>query len=73
VNIPEYEYTIEQCDVPEVRRGVLREYQQFRRKCLEYLRGDADTSVMNRYTAWLGIPPRFARSTKRVALSRIAR
>ena len=47
VNILEYEYTIEQCNVPDVRSCVLREYRQFRRKCLEYLRGDADTPVMN--------------------------
>jgi len=26
---------------------VLSEYRLFRRKCLEYLRGDTDTSVMN--------------------------
>lgn len=47
VNIPEYDYTIEQCDVPKVRRTVLGEYRLFRRKCLTYLHGDADTSVMN--------------------------
>jgi hypothetical protein len=47
VNIPDYAYTGEQCDVPEVRRAVLGEYRLFRRKCLTYLRGDADTSVMN--------------------------
>ena len=42
VTIPPYEYLIEQCDVPEVRRGALNEYRQFRHKCLEYLRGDAN-------------------------------
>lgn len=47
MTIPEYEYTVEQCDVPKVRRAVLGEYRQFRRKCLEYLRDDVDTSVMN--------------------------
>jgi hypothetical protein len=47
VSIPQYEYTVEQCDVPKVRRGALREYRQFRRKCLEYLRDDTNTSVMN--------------------------
>jgi hypothetical protein len=47
VSIPDYEYTVEQCDVPEVRRGALAEYRAFRRKCLECLRGDSDTSVMN--------------------------
>jgi hypothetical protein len=45
--IPEYEYTLEQCDVPKVRRNALKEYRAFRRRCLEYLRGDADSSVMN--------------------------
>jgi len=47
VQIPDYTYTLEQCDVPEVRRAVLGEYRLFRRKCLTYLHGDADTSVMN--------------------------
>lgn len=47
MGIPEYEYSVEECDVPEVRRGSLRAYRAFRRKCLEYLRGDVDTSVMN--------------------------
>jgi len=47
VQIPDYTYTLEQCDVPEVRRPVLGEYRLFRRKCLTYLHGDADTSVMN--------------------------
>lgn len=47
MSIPEYEYSPEQCDVPEVRRNALIEYREFRRKCLEYLRGDADSSVMN--------------------------
>lgn len=41
-----YEYTIEQCDVPEVRRGNLAEYRKFRTTCLDYLRGDRDTSVI---------------------------
>lgn len=47
MNIPEYAYTIEQCDVPQVRQAALNEYRLFRRKCLTYLHGDADTSVMN--------------------------
>jgi len=47
VQIPDYTYTLEQCDVPEVRRAVLGEYRRFRHKCLTYLHGDADTSVMN--------------------------
>lgn len=47
MSIPEYEYRVEDCDVPEVRRDSLREYRDFRRKCLEYMRGPADTSVMN--------------------------
>ncbi len=45
--IPDYEYTVEQCDVPAVRRAALTEYRAFRRKCLEYMRGQSDTSVMN--------------------------
>jgi hypothetical protein len=47
LSIPEYEYSLEDCDVPEVRRAALGEYRTFRRKCLEYMRGVADTSVMN--------------------------
>jgi hypothetical protein len=45
--IADYEYTIEQCDVPEARRGALHEFRVFRRKCLEYMRGDSETSVVN--------------------------
>jgi hypothetical protein len=45
--IAPYEYPVEQCDVPEVRRGALKQYRDFRLKCLEYLRGEADSSVMN--------------------------
>jgi hypothetical protein len=44
---PEYEYSLEQCDVPQVRRPVLNEYRLFRCMCLEYLQGDSDTSVMH--------------------------
>lgn len=47
MQIPDYTYTLEQCDVPAVRRAVLSEYRLFRRKCLTYLHGDTDTSVMN--------------------------
>lgn len=47
MSIPEYEYSLEQCDVPEVRRASLDKYRTFRRKCLDYMRGAADTSVMN--------------------------
>lgn len=45
--IDDYEYPLEQCDVPEVRRASLAEYRVFRRKCLEYMRGNTSTSVMN--------------------------
>jgi len=47
MTIAPYEYAVERCDVPEARRGCLREYREFRRRCLEYLRGAADTSVMD--------------------------
>jgi hypothetical protein len=47
LSIPEYEYPVEECDVPGVRQAALDEYRTFRRKCLEYMRGTADTSVMN--------------------------
>lgn len=45
--IPPYEYEVEQCDVPEVRRKSLAEYRTFRRRCLDYMRGERPTSVMN--------------------------
>jgi hypothetical protein len=47
MGISDYEYPLEQCDVPAVRRNALQEYRKFRHRCLEYLRGDADSSVMN--------------------------
>lgn len=43
MTVPEYEYTVEQCDVPEVRRKSMTEYRLFRRKCLEYMRGESNT------------------------------
>jgi hypothetical protein len=54
VAIPDYQFSLEQCDVPKVRRAVLSQYRTFRRKCLEYLRGDSSTSVMNQvyHLAW---------------------
>lgn len=54
MSIAEYEYRIEECDVPHVRRAVLKEYRTFRRKCLECLHGAADTSVTNQISdlAW---------------------
>lgn len=42
-----YKYSVEQCDVPEVRRKSLGEYREYRRKCLEYLRSDSNTSVVS--------------------------
>jgi hypothetical protein len=38
---------LDECDTPIVRRKSLKEYRDFRRKCLEYIRGEAETSVMN--------------------------
>lgn len=40
-----YEYPVEECDVPQVRHGILEEYRSFRSSCLEYLHGDFDSSV----------------------------
>jgi hypothetical protein len=42
---PEYNYSIEQCDVPAARRAALEKYRAFRRCCLERLTGDSETSV----------------------------
>lgn len=47
MSVQKYEYTIEECDVPKVRRAALGEYRTFRQKCLEYVHGSADTSVTN--------------------------
>lgn len=41
----DYQYSVEDCDVPAVRRKALKEYRQFRLKCLEYLHGESDSSV----------------------------
>lgn len=46
-NVTIGEYEVDNCDVPNVRRGALRDYRALRRKCLEYLRGDSETSVAN--------------------------
>ena len=43
---PNYEYRVKQCDVPEVRHASLREYRKHRRKCMEYLWGNSDTSIV---------------------------
>ena len=45
--VPTYDFPIDQCDVPVVRHAALGEYRTFRSKCLEYINGDALTSVMN--------------------------
>lgn len=52
--IADYEFPVEQCDIPEIRRASLEQYRAYRRHCLEYLRGESPTSVMNQvYTlAW---------------------
>jgi hypothetical protein len=49
-----FDYPVDACDVPAVRRKSLTEYRLFRGKCLDYLRGDSPTSVMNqvRELAW---------------------
>jgi hypothetical protein len=47
MSIPDYEYPLERCDVPEARRPLLTEYRVFRRKVLEQMRGPSETSVMN--------------------------
>jgi len=49
-----YRYQVEICDVPEVRRKALLEYRNFRLKCLEYIRSEADTSVSTQLSrlAW---------------------
>lgn len=45
--VDEYNYPLEECDIPESRRAVLKEYRKYRRHCLGYLRGSSPTSVMN--------------------------
>ena len=45
MSLPDYRYTVEQCDVPESQRAALADFRRFRLDCLESLRGDSDTSV----------------------------
>ncbi len=47
MTVPTYEYPVSSCDVPSVRHRLLEEYRRFRTECLESLRGDSNTSVMN--------------------------
>lgn len=72
MTIADYEYTAEQCDVPKVRHAVLQEYRQFRRRCLEYLRGAADTSVMNQVhdLAWHTAVFRTLNEARRIEVDR---
>ncbi|MBY0267513.1 MAG: hypothetical protein K2W84_13950 [Burkholderiales bacterium] len=73
MNIPDYEYPVEQCDVPEVRRMALVEYRTFRRKCLDYMRGDSDTSVMNQVhdLAWHTVVFRTLNEARRIEPDRL--
>jgi hypothetical protein len=73
MNIPEYAYTIDQCDVPQVRQAVLNEYRLFRRKCLTYLHGNADTSVMNQVhgLAWHTAVYRTLNEARRIEPERV--
>ncbi len=69
----EYRYSLEDCDVPEVRRAALGEYRIFRRKCLEYIRGAADTSVMNQVhdLAWHTVVFRTLNEARRLEPERL--
>lgn len=45
--VDDYQYAVEQCDVSPQKRKQLEQYRVFRRKCLEHLRGNAETSIFN--------------------------
>lgn len=47
----DYEYPIDQCNVPPAQRESLKGYREFRQKCLDDLFGDSDTSVANQLHA----------------------
>lgn len=68
-----YEYLIEQCDIPAVRHSSLAEYRTFRRKCLDYLIGEADTSVTNQIhgLAWHTAVFRTLNESRRLEPTRI--
>jgi hypothetical protein len=72
MTIADYEFPVEQCDVPEGKRGALKEYRDFRRKCLEYLRGEADSSVMNQIhgLAWYTAVFRTLNEARRIEAGR---
>ncbi len=40
-----YKYAVEQCDIPEVRRGTLIAYREHRQNCIDHLQGRDDTSI----------------------------
>lgn len=72
MTISDYEYPIEQCDVPSVRHPSLQEYRKFRRRCLEYLRGDSPTSIMNQIhdLAWYTVVFRTLNEARRLETHR---
>ena len=47
VSVQPYRYSIDECDVPAVRRAALAEYRALRLKCLEMLSGEAESAVSN--------------------------
>lgn len=73
MSIPDYEYPVDQCDVPTVRCASLSEYRTFRHKCLDYIRGPADTSVMNQVhdLAWQTAVYRTLNEARRIESDRV--
>lgn len=63
-----YRYSVDECDVPEVRKKSLNEYRNFRQKCLDYLVGDSQTSVMNQVhnLAWYTVVFRTLNEARRI-------
>jgi hypothetical protein len=63
-----YRYSVNECDIPEARKKSLNEYRVFRQKCLEYLVGDSETSVMNQVhnLAWYTVVFRTLNEARRI-------
>ncbi|MDX1914868.1 MAG: hypothetical protein SFU55_04720 [Methylophilus sp.] len=68
----EYDYSLDECDVPEVRKKSLNGYRNFRKKCLEYLVGSSETSVMNQVhnLAWYTVVFRTLNEARRIEQER---
>lgn len=72
VQIPDHQYTVDQCSVPVVRRPALDAERTFRHDCQERLHREADTSVPNQvlYLTWNTLVFRTLNECRRLELTR---